>query len=73
MTMNRLVSPTGTRKLIAWRCHRGCDAGVNWNESRTVAVCKLCGEKSKRRPENIVDKNRDHGGKAISEYDPYND
>ena len=67
---DNLVQPNTPRKLINWRCPKGCDAGIDWNDIRTVATCRLCGEKSQSRAEDILANNhRDDG--VVSDYDPY--
>ena len=48
----------------------GCDAGIDWNTTRTVATCKECKGKSMSRAEDIIENNhRDDG--VVSDYDPY--
>ena len=68
---DRLVAPRTLRKLINWRCPMGCDAGIDWNQIRTVATCRQCKAKSMSRAEDILENNhRDDG--VVSDYDPYN-
>ena len=67
---DRLVMPNTLRKLINWRCPKGCDAGINWNSIRTEAICKECGAKSRSRAENVIEDNHRDAG-VVSDYDPY--
>lgn len=68
---DRLVQPNTLRKLINWRCPKGCDAGIDWNTIRTIATCRECDTQSQSRAEYILENNH-RDDVVVSDYDPYN-